>query len=245
MKRLFPSFATTALLFALVLAGCQSEGSGSASNADSTAAGSDGQMQQASSESAPTVQAGTYSLDGAHSNIGFRIRHLGISSVEGHFDDTEATVTFPSQDLADMQTQATIQTASINTGNDDRDGHLRSGDFFNAEQYSEITFQSTNVNPTGGGNFEMTGDLTMKDTTQQVTLEGQYLGAVEGPQGNTHTGFEASGEINRQDFGLTWSQSTPGGELVVSDDVTLTLDVEAIRQGPAQGGAQSDTTSTG
>lgn len=239
MKRFLHAFSRPAmvvLLVGFVLAGCQSGDTGETGDAqmqDSTATGSDGEMQQTSTEEAPAVESGTYKIDPAHSNIGFRVRHMGLSSVEGTFTDADATITFPSQDLADMQTQATMQTASVNTGNDNRDNDLRSGRFFNAEQYPEITFTSTNVNPTGGGNFEITGDLTIKDTTQTVTLEGEYLGAVEGPQGNTHAGFEASGEINRQDFGLSFDQSTPGGELVVGDDVNLVLDMEAIRQGDA------------
>lgn len=179
-----------------------------------------------SDDTAPEVVPGTYTIDAVHSDIGFRARHLGISNVDGRFSDVEGTITL-SDDLASMQAEATIQTASVDTRNEDRDNHLRSPDFFDAENHPSITFTSTSVEPLGGGRFRMNGNLTIRDTTQSVTLEGEYLGGVTGPQGNPIVAFSSEGEINRMDYGVSWNNTLDTGGLIVGETIGLTVNVEA------------------
>ena len=177
---------------------------------------------------APDLAAGTYTIDPSHSRAEFGVRHLGISTVEGTFTGVDGTVTV-GDGLGSIEATAVIDASTINTGNSDRDGHLRSPDFFDVAQYPEITFQSTDIRPTADG-FVLVGDLTMHGVTRPVELTGEYLGSATAPNGTEKLALAASGEINRQDWGLTWSQTNEAGELVVSDDVTLDLEVQANRQ---------------
>ena len=175
------------------------------------------------------VPAGTYALDGSHSDMGFKVRHLGISNVDGTFRTAAGTITVPEEGLSGLSADVTIDATSIDTGNDDRDGHLRSPDFFDAANHPEITFQTTGIETLGGERFRMTGDLTMRGVTKPVTLEGTFLGAAA--MGETNKiGFEAEGEIDRQEWGLSWSETNEAGELLVADAVQLVLSVEADQQ---------------
>ena len=180
-------------------------------------------------EAVSEIPAGTYDLDTAHSELGFRVRHLGISNVDGSFDDFSGTIMIPESGLEGMTANLTAQVASIETGNSDRNGHLRSPDFFAADEYPEISFVTTSVVPTGGDSFTMTGDLTMRGVTQPVTLEGTYLGAST-IRCTQKVGFEATGEINRQDFGLSWAETNEAGEIIVSDMVTLMIGAQGNLQ---------------
>ena len=211
---------------ALGLAACASE-------TDATAdVAADSDVSVAGSfEDAPAIPAGTYSIDPSHSRAEFRVRHLGISTVTGRFDGVDGTVTV-GDGLGSLQTTATIDASTISTGNADRDGHLRSADFFDVEQYPEITFTSTELRPTAGGGFTLVGDLTMHGVTRPVELEAEYVGTAN-MMGTDKVGFTASGEINRQEWGLTWSQTNEAGEIIVSDEVELTIEVEADRQADA------------
>lgn len=185
-------------------------------------------------DAGPALEAGAYDIDPAHSEVGFRIKHLGISNVDGTFSDVAGTVTVPEGgDLAGMQTTATMQATSISTQNGDRDTHLKSADFFDVGQFPTLTFRSTVVEPLGGGRFRMTGDLTMHGVTKPVTLEGEYAGAATDGYGNRKLGFSAEGTIKRSEWGLTWNQAIEAGGVVVSDDVRLVLDVQAARQAAA------------
>ena len=199
-----------------------------ASDTDTTAPLSD--VDNTEVVAAPAeIPAGTYALDASHSELGFRVRHLGISNVDGTFNDFEGTIVVPETGLDGMTATVTAQTASIDTDNERRDGHLQSPDFFSAEEHPTVTFQTTNVEPLGGNRFRMTGDLTMRGTTRPVTLEGEYLGAAM--MGETQKiGFEASGELTRQDWGLSWAGTNDAGEALVGDTVTLVLSAEADRQ---------------
>ncbi|MEM1056231.1 MAG: YceI family protein [Bacteroidota bacterium] len=181
-------------------------------------------------EAVADIPMGTYSLDVLHSELGFRVRHLGISNVDGTFEDFSGSITVPEDGLSGMSATVTAQIASIETGNDDRNGHLRGDDFFAAEEHPELTFQTTSVTATGGGEFEMTGDLTMRGTTLPVTLQGEYLGTATSPQGVQKIGFQASGEINRQDWGLSWAQTNEAGEIIVADTVTLMISAQGDLQ---------------
>ncbi|MEM6646276.1 MAG: YceI family protein [Bacteroidota bacterium] len=176
------------------------------------------------------VQPGTYAMDLSHSQVEFKVRHLGISTVKGRFTQAESTVTFGSAALSSMQVTATIDASSIFTGNDQRDEHLRSADFFEVETYPTITFESTGVSGAEDSEFQLMGNLTMHGVTQPVTMDVEFLGTATDPWGNTKVGFEAEAEINRKDFGLTWNQALEAGGLLVAETVTITLDVQAAKQ---------------
>lgn len=163
--------------------------------------------------------------DKAHSQLGFRVRHLGITNVNGNFNDYDAEVMLDPDDLSTLQATATVKIASIDTGIERRDNHLRSDDFFNAEQYPEMKFVSKSVRNIDGSEFELVGDLTIRDVTKEVVLEGEFLGA--GMMGETQkAGFEAETTINRFDYNLKWDRLTEAGGLVVAEDIKITLDLE-------------------
>lgn len=167
----------------------------------------------------------TYVVDKAHSNIGFRVRHLGISSVNGNFSDYEASVELDPSDLSTLKASATVQIASIDTGIERRDNHLRSDDFFNADSFPTMSFESKKVRNIDGSMFELVGDLTIRDVTKEVVLKGEFLGV--GQMGETKkAGFEASTTINRFDYNLKWDRLTEAGGLVVAENVKITLDLE-------------------
>lgn len=241
----FPSFLSRgrfaglfALALLLTLGACATEPDptdSAGSTADDSAEG------EVTEVAAVSVEPGTYAIDNAHSEAGFRIKHLGISNVDGTFNEVDGRVMLPSESLADMQATATIQAASIDTQNEDRDNHLRSGDFFDVEQYPTITFESTSVEPLGGSRFRMTGDLTMHGQTHPVTLEGEYGGSAVAPDGTRKIALSAEGQIDRTQWGLTWNRALETGGLVVGEDVTLMLGVEADQQ---EGSASSDSVAT-
>lgn len=194
----------------------------------------------------------TYALDSVHSNIGFSVKHLGISNVRGHFDDFAGTIAFDEENPAQSRLDVTIQSKSVNTGNGKRDDHLRSEDFFEAEKFPDITFVSTSIKftPSGGGakakaaakaargalprKFVLTGDLTLHGVTKPVVLTGEYLGKASMGIDSKKVGFTAHGVINRQDFGVKWNKMMESTH-VVSDDVNIDLEVEAnsATAGPA------------
>jgi polyisoprenoid-binding protein YceI len=175
-----------------------------------------------------TAGAETWSFDKPHSNIGFSVRHMVISKVKGSFSDYSGQVVFDGKNMSEGSVEITIQVASIDTDNEQRDDHLRSADFFDVEKYPTITFKSTNITPGEDNTFTMVGDLTMKDVTKEVTLVGEFGGSLEDPWGNTRAGFSAETTINRQDFNVSWSNALKDGSLVVSDNVEIILDVELI-----------------
>ena len=177
---------------------------------------------------APGLAAGTYAVDPAHSQAEFRVRHLGISTVTGRFGDVSGTVTV-GDGLGSMQATAVIDAGSIDTNNDQRDGHLKSADFFDVANYPEITFATTEIRPAADGGFVLVGDLTMRGVTKPVELEAEYLGASSA-NGVQKVGFTARGEITRQDWGLSWAGTNDAGEALVGDEVELIIEVEADRQ---------------
>lgn len=174
---------------------------------------------------ATPVPAGTYSIDGAHSSAGFGVRHLGISTVNGDFGTVTGTLTV-GETLSTLQTTAVIDVTATDTGNDDRDGHLQSADFFDVAQYPEITFESTGVRPGEGDASTLVGNLTMHGVTKPVELAGESLGA-SAAGGTQKIGFTAAGEIDRREWGLTWAETNEVGEAPVGDTVTLQIQVEA------------------
>jgi polyisoprenoid-binding protein YceI len=171
--------------------------------------------------------AGTYVLDPTHTRIGFVARHLMVTKVRGSFTQFEGSITV-GDDVTSSTAEATIRTASIDTGTPDRDGHLRSGDFFDADTYPEITFVSTKVER-DGDDWVVTGDLTIKGVSKPVTIGFESTGSARDPFGNLRVGFEGSTSINRKDWGLTWNAALETGGVLVSEKIKLDFDISAIR----------------
>ena len=176
-----------------------------------------------------TLPAGTYTIDPSHSRIGFVARHAMVTKVRGSFNDFTGSGVIDADDLTKSHVQLTIQAASIDTRNADRDGHLRSNDFFDMETYPEIRFVSTGVEQTGEGEFQVTGDLTIKDVTKPVTVSFEYTGSATDPFGNQRVGFEGTTTVNRKDWGVNWNAALEAGGVLVSEKVTLEFEVSAIR----------------
>jgi polyisoprenoid-binding protein YceI len=171
-----------------------------------------------------------YDIDPAHSAIGFRIRHLAISNVKGVFTDFAGTFTFDAAAPAGAAVEAIIQTASISTGNAQRDEHLLGTDFFDAVKFPTIIFKSTGLTMSTASEGVLTGTLTMHGVTRDVTLAVEFNGAATDPWGNDRVGFAATGTLNRQDFGLTYGTVMEGGGLVIGNDVGFALEVEGTRK---------------
>jgi len=169
---------------------------------------------------------GTYTLDVAHSVVGFVVRHLMVSKVRGQFNEFEGEVVV-AETPADSSVRATIQVASIDTRDAQRDGHLKSADFFELEAHPTITFTSTAVRSAGGDAWKVDGDLTIKGTTRPATLDVEFNGATADPWGGRRIGFSARTEIDRDDFGINFNAAVEGGGLVVSKRVTIEIEAEA------------------
>ncbi len=184
-----------------------------------------GSWSESSDEGLVQLKGETFVADKAHSQLGFKVRHLGITNVNGVFSDYEMEVAFDENDLSSLRAEATIQVASIDTGIERRDNHLRSDDFFNANKYPTIKFVSTAVRNIEGSSFELVGDLTIRDITKEVVFDAEFVGL--GKMGETtKAGFEASTSINRFDYNLKWDRVTEAGGLVVSENVRIQLDLE-------------------
>lgn len=166
-----------------------------------------------------------WTIDTAHSEIAFKIKHMMISTLTGHFEDFEATAKTENDDFSIAAIEFSAKTASINTKNNDRDTHLKSEEFFNSEKFPEIKFVSKSFS-----GDQLIGDLTIKDVTKEITLDADLNGIAVDPYGQTKAGFEMRGEINRKDFDLTWNAITEAGSIVVSDKVKLIIDVQFIKQ---------------
>ena len=175
------------------------------------------------------IPAGTYTIERDHSELGFQVRHAGIAKVRGKFTEYDGTIVV-ADDVAQSSAEVTMQTASVFTGSEARDNHLRSADFFDAEANPTITFRSTEVRLDGGEDLALAGDLTINGVTRPVELEVEYNGAATDPFGNQRIGFEAKTRVNRKDFGLTWNAALETGGVLVSDQVTILLDVSAVKQ---------------
>lgn len=173
--------------------------------------------------------AGTYELDPAHKVVGFSARHMMVSKVRGRFDEATATITV-AEDPLQSSVVATIQAASITTGQQDRDNHLRSGDFLDVEKYETLEFRSTGVKSYSGNEFVLAGDLTIKDVTRPVELKVEFEGVGRSPYGQDIFGFSASTEIDREDFGLTWNVALETGGVMVGKKIKIEIEGEAVRQ---------------
>src|SRR3954471_4465558 len=176
-----------------------------------------------------TALTGTYTLDPAHTRIGFVARHAMVTKVRGAFNEFEGTTTIDGDNPANSTVALTLKVDSIDTRNAQRDGHLRTNDFLDIENYPETRFVSTSVKHDGGADFEVTGDLTVKDVTKSVTIPLEFQGAAKDPFGNDRIGFEGSVVINRKDWGITWNAALETGGVLVSEKVTLECEISAIK----------------
>ena len=176
-----------------------------------------------------TPTLATWTIDGTHTEAGFAVKHLMISTVRGRFGDVQGTITFDPSDLSTGSANVTINATSIETREAQRDAHLRSADFFDVEAFQTLTFKSRAVQALKGESFQLVGDLTIKDVTREVVLDVESHGLQNDPWGGERAGFSAHAKINRKDFGLVWNATLETGGLLVGEDVKITLDVELIR----------------
>jgi polyisoprenoid-binding protein YceI len=172
----------------------------------------------------------TYKIDAMHSEVAFKVKHLMISTVTGRFTAFDATMTSENADFANATIAFDADINSISTGNDHRDTHLKSADFFAADEFPKLTFTSTSFTKKDEDDYILVGDLTLRGITQSVKLKAKYNGKMTDFYGNDKVGFEIEGKIKRSEFGLTWAAVTEAGGVVVSDEVKLELDVQLVEQ---------------
>jgi polyisoprenoid-binding protein YceI len=185
-------------------------------------------MSSSQTVEAPGLEAGVWTVDPVHSEIGFSVRHLMVSKVRGRFTKFEGTLTVADNPL-DSRAEAVIEASSVVTGDETRDNHLRSNDFFEVDKHQQIKFVSTAVRP-AGDDYEVDGDLTIKGVTRPVTLAVEFNGVSPDPWGGQRAGFSASTEINRNDFGVTFNMPLEGGGVVVGEKIKINLEIEAVLQ---------------
>ncbi len=169
-------------------------------------------------------------IDPMHSEIQFKVKHLVISTVTGSFGQYDASFSNGQEDFSGAQINFSADVNSISTNNEQRDGHLKSDDFFNAEKYPKLTFISKELKKTGEGEYKLIGDLTIRDVTKTVELDVEYGGMMVDGYGNTKAGFEITGSINRKEFGLKWNAATEAGGAIVSDQVKIIANVQFAKQ---------------
>ncbi len=181
-----------------------------------------------SAQTAEATGRSIWKIDPDHSQVEFAVRHMMITTVKGFFSDLDGTIQLDEDDLSRSSVQVEIRTASIDTRNTDRDGHLRSPDFFDVDTHPTIQFRSTKVKGSKE-DFQVTGELTIRGTPREVVLQGETLGGGTDPWGNERLGLRAETSIDRKDFGLTWNQALETGGVLVGEEVGITLDVQAVR----------------
>ncbi|MFB8349261.1 YceI family protein [Streptomyces niveus] len=175
---------------------------------------------------------GEYTIDPTHSSISFQVRHAMVTNVRGTFGKHEGTLSLDGSKPENSAASIDVEIDSIDTGAPDRDGHLRSADFFDVETFPKMTFRSTSAEQVGGDEYRITGDLTIKDVTKPLTIDLEFHGKATDPYGNERVGFEGGTTISRSDWGLTWNAALETGGVVVSDKVKLLFDISAIKNKP-------------
>jgi polyisoprenoid-binding protein YceI len=181
------------------------------------------------------LHAETFTIDPGHSEVGFQVRHI-VSQTRGRFNDFAGTVELDPKNLPASSVELKIKTASIDTNMPDRDKHLRTGDFFDAEKYPEITFKSKSIKATGKDTYDVTGTLTMHGVSKEVTLPVTYTGQAKDPWGNTRAGFSTSTTLDRKDYGIVWNKALDAGGAMLGDDVKISIDLETVKKAPAKAG---------
>jgi polyisoprenoid-binding protein YceI len=184
---------------------------------------------------APTTS--TWTIDAAHTEVGFAVRHLMISTVRGRFGAVTGSVVFDEANPSNSKIDVSIDVSSIDTRTEARDNHLRSADFFDVEHHRSMHFVGKRIDGDVNDEFKLVGDLTIRDVTREVTLDVSSEGRVRDPWGNDRVGYSAKGKINRSDFGLTYNQALEAGGVVIGDEIKLSIDVELVRQAPADSAA--------
>ena len=182
---------------------------------------------------------GTYTIDPAHSRIGFVARHALVTKVRGNFNEFEGTLNLDVANPENSSADITIQVLSVDTRNAQRDEHLRTNDFFAPGEFPTITFKSTAVKQTGPETFDVTGDFTVRGVTKSITVPFEFTGSATDPFGNERVGFEATTTINRGDYGVTWNAPLEAGGVLVSEKITIEIEVSAIKDKPAEAGADT------
>lgn len=174
------------------------------------------------------VPSGTWTVDPIHSSVGFEVKHMMISTVRGYFKEYEGTLE-AAEDYHDSRVWGSVQVASVDTNNADRDDHLRGPDFFDAERWPSITFESTAIEHVEGGSYRVTGNLTIKGVAREIEVHANVEGAAVDPWGKDRVGIAVRGSIDRTEFALTWQQPLADGGLLVGDQVALRIDISAVR----------------
>lgn len=177
-----------------------------------------------------TMTKTKWSLDSAHSDLGFKIKHLMITNVTGQFTQFDVNAEADEDDFTTATISAAIEVASINTNNEQRDGHLRTGDFFEADKFPQIIFKSTEIKKVNGYVFELIGDLTIKDVTKPVKLIVEYSDIIKDPYGNTKAGFSFTGKLNRKEWGISFNAALETGGLMLGEEVKLNGEIQLVKQ---------------
>ncbi len=170
-----------------------------------------------------------WAIDPTHSEIGFKVKHMMFSNVSGKFDKFEASATSTGNDFENASFEFNADASSISTGNTDRDNHLKSADFFDAETFPEVKFVSTSMKKIADDNYELQGDLTIKGISKPVKLSVEFGGVAQDPWGNTKAGFTLTGKINRKEWGLNWNAALEAGGVLVSEEIRLVIDVQLVK----------------
>lgn len=174
--------------------------------------------------------AETWNIDPSHTLVEFAVRHMMLATVKGNFSGVSGTLIGDPNDLTNAKISVSVDINTIDTRNADRDQHLRSADFFDAENFPKMTFESRNITRTGENTYNIEGDLTIRGTTRPITLEAEFMGVGPDPWGNTRAGFEATGKLNRKDYGLTWNAALETGGVLVGEEVKITISAEFVKQ---------------
>ncbi len=208
---------------------------GPAASAGSDVSAPDAGAAVAAAEQLPSAiedLSGQYSLDVAHTRIGFVARHAMVTKVRGSFQEFDGTIIVDAANPANSSAEVRIAVASLSTGQEQRDAHLLGEDFFNVATFPEMVFRSTEVAQTGDTDFSVTGDLTIRDVTRPVTIDLEFTGSAKDPFGNLRAGFEGRAQVNRKDWGLVWNAQLETGGVLVSDKIVLEFDVSAVKLTP-------------
>lgn len=188
------------------------------------------QSTTAQSQAAAQAGASTWTIDPSHSEVGFAVKHMVIATVKGRFNAVSGTVELDEQDVTRSRIEVSIDTGSIDTREAKRDEHLRSADFFDVENHPQMTFVSRSIERVGDDRLKLTGDLTIRGTTREITLDVEDLGRGKDPWGGDRAAFSATGKLDRLEYGLKWNQALETGGVLVSNDVRISLDVELVRK---------------
>jgi len=170
-----------------------------------------------------------WAIDPAHTEVSFKVKHLMVSNVNGRFETFEGAVEAEGDDFSNAKAEFSADIDSVNTGNGDRDGHLKSGEFFDAEKFPKLTFKSTEFKKINDEDYEIKGDLTIRDITKNVTVKGEFGGLAQDPWGNSKAGFNINGKFNRKDFGLTWNAPLETGGFLLSDEVRINVELQLVK----------------